>query len=594
MLVELSIQKLALIEESSLSFGPGLNVITGETGAGKSLLVGALELLLGQRPRPGLVRAGARQLVVEGRFVLPRDSADRRVFTWLEKHLPQVTDEWRDGEADDERELILGRTVAREGKSRAHVNHRPVTQKLLRDLAARLFEIHGQNEHQRLFEPSEQLRLLDLFGGLERELRDYRETRAVWLGLVDRFEKLERERKERRDRLDEVRSALAELDGARLDTAERRELVVERDLLRHAGSLKEKLGALVDEVSESESALLDRARRAERLLEQWSAEIEALKAPHGELAAAVVHLDEAARVLRTLAGRIELDPQRLESVEARLAEFERLERKYARGCDDLIALATELRATLAVLEADEQNLEQVGAQIAGARAKLLGAGYALRRDRKNAAGKLKKAVQHTLKDLGLPHAAFDVRLGQRASDEGELEENEPEHGVDTIGAINAIESDRGRFGERGMDRIEFLLAANPGEGLARLRDVASGGETARIMLALRSALVGADKDRTLVFDEIDAGVGGRLGPAIGEHLRRIGKQHQVLCVTHLPAIAAIASRHLRAAKSVHGGRTKTAVIELSGDARVEEIADMIAGGAAHETARAEARRLIGS
>jgi DNA repair protein RecN (Recombination protein N) len=240
--------------------------------------------------------------------------------------------------------------------------------------------------------------------------------------------------------------------------------------------------------------------------------------------------------------------------------------------------------------------------VIAARARLLEHGAQLRRARKALATKLKRAVQRNLKELGLERADFDLRLGQRVSDD-ESAENDAvvplDDGPETSGhsgpaqnVLASFEEDRARFGERGMDRIEFLLAANPGEGLARLRDVASGGETARIMLALRSVLGGADQDHSLVFDEIDAGVGGRLGPAVGAHLRRIAAKNQVLCVTHLPAIAALAEKHLRVSKSVQAGRTQTRVEELNGEARVQEVADMIAGGSAHETARAEARRLI--
>jgi DNA repair protein RecN (Recombination protein N) len=589
MLVELIIRKLALIEESSLSFGPGLNVITGETGAGKSLLVGALELLMGQRPKPGMVRSGARQLVVEGRFVVPADQVGERVRAWLEGHIPEVLEEWEELGAREDRELIVGRTVSREGKSRAHVNHHPVTQRVLRELAVRLFEIHGQNEHQRLLDPSEQLRLLDAFGGLDGELRGYRETRASWLELVERALRLEAEQKERRDRLDLARFQLGELEAAHPDAHERAQLATERDLLRHAEGLKEKLGSLVEELSESELAVLDRLHRAERLLEQWSRDIGALRPPQEELAAAVVHVEEAARVLRSFHERVDPDPLRLEAVEARLAGLERLEKKYGSDTAGLLQRIPSLRAEIEALEQDELHLEHLGPALRDARASLLEKAFELRRARKALAGKLRKAVQKTLAELGLEQAEFDLRLGQRTGEEGEPAHLEVPHVQDR----EALEADRLRFGERGMDRIEFLLAANPGEGLAKLRQVASGGETARIMLALRSVLVGADRDRTLVFDEIDAGVGGRLGPAVGAHLRNLAEQHQVVCVTHLPAIAAVAHKHLRVTKSVRSGRTHTAVAELRGDARVEEIADMIAGGSAHETARAEARRLMG-
>ncbi len=578
MLVELVVRDLALFERQELAFGPGLNVLTGETGAGKSLLVGALELLLGARPRPGLVRQGASQARVEGRFQLPPGQDGERVERWIARHLPQVLEDWKAEENGEERELILGRAVSSEGKTRAYVNQRPVTRALLAELAPRLFEIHGQNDHQRLFEPSEQLRLLDLYGGLDGEVAAYRQARTAWLALVARQEQLAAEQAQRRDRLDAARFQSSEIQAAGLRPGERGELEPEREMLRHAEHLKGGLANLVDELSEREDALLDRLRRADRFLSLWRDSVGALREPAEGLAAALVHLEEAARSLRTFTERLEVDPERLDLVEGRLAEIERLERKYQLDSGGLVARGVELALEIERLEGLEASLEGLEGEIGAARQKLLDTGRALRRSRKGLRSKLVRAVQLRLKELGLERAEFDLRLGQRGEDE----------------LHRSHAADRELFGERGVDRIEFLLAANPGEPSVRLRECASGGEMARIMLALRSVLAERGGGRTLVFDEIDAGVGGRLGPTVGRHLQTLGRQHQVLCVTHLPAIAAAASRHLAVRKTVTGGRTRAEVDELDGEARVEEVADMIAGGADQETARAEARRLLGT
>jgi DNA repair protein RecN (Recombination protein N) len=359
------------------------------------------------------------------------------------------------------------------------------------------------------------------------------------------------------------------------------------------------LGGLVEELSESESALLPRLRGAQRLLAQHAREVAALAGARDELEQAVVHVDEASRALLSFAERVEGDPARLELIEERLSLLEKLERKYQADSAGLLALCVRLRADIERWSDEERSLDDAGPQVLAARARVLKHAASLRRARKALGSKLKRGVHKSLKDLGLERAEFDLRLGQRVGDDdssANLDEDEvqtqPDSAETADAALTTLEEDRARFGDRGMDRIEFLLAANPGEGLARLRDVASGGETARIMLALRSVFGAADRERTLVFDEIDAGVGGRLGPAVGAHLGRLGGDNQVLCVTHLPAIAALAQKHLRVLKTVQAGRTTTRVEELSGEPRVEEIADMIAGGAAHETARAEARRLI--
>lgn len=585
MLVELIIRDLAIIEHATLSFGSGLNVISGETGAGKSLLVGALELLLGTRPKPGRVRTGADKAVVEGRFVVPPGRDGASVARWARRHMPQLVAEWS-RTPSEEHELILGRSVFADGKTRAYVNNRPVTREALADLAPRLFEIHGQNDHQKLHDPSEQMRLVDSFGKLDAAVGAYREAREAWRTLADRAERLRAEATTRRDALDLARFQRGELEAARVRPEERAEVEPERELLRHAATLKEGLARVVGELSESDGALVDRLRATVRYLEGWKAQIAALGPASESLETALVHLEDGARTLQSLSERLEVDPARLEELETRLAELEKLERKYRVDAAGLVAKLEELRAQVARLEADEASAETLGSELAAARAVVLARAGDLRRARKTVRPKLVKAVEKAFADLGLPKASFDIRVAQRA-DEDSLAAGDPSE-------TSVIEADRARFGERGMDRIEFLLAANPGEPLAKLEQVASGGETARIMLALRSALSTAGESRTLLFDEIDSGVGGRLGPAVGAHLKRLGEHHQVLCVTHLPAIAAMAQRHLKAAKAVEGGRTRTFVEDLRDEARVQEIADMIAGGADQETARAEARRLLGA
>lgn len=586
MLVELVIHDLAVIEQATLAFGPGLNVITGETGAGKSLLIGALELLIGAKAKSGRVRAGATRASVEARFSVPAHSGGASLARWARRHMPVLVDEWRELGNSDDRELTLGRTLTSDGKTRAYLNGRPLTRVALAELSPRLFEIHGQNDHQKLHDPAEQLRLLDSFAGLDKEVAAYREARAEWLELVERALRLAREARDRGERLELARFQLAEICALAPDPEERTRLWPERDWLRHGAGLKEGLTKAVDELVAADDALLDRLRRVARFVESSKERVGALAGPAEEFAAALVHLDEAARVLQSLAERTEADPERLEAVEARLAEIERVERKYKLDCSGLAARIEQLAAEIEGLEADERSQTGLAEAIGGSRARVLALAGKLRRERKGHAAKLVRAVQATLEELGLANAEFDVRLGQRGNDD-----DLP--ALTDAAAPEAIELDRGRFGERGIDRIEFVLSANPGEPLQKLERVASGGETARVMLALRSVLAGAGDARSLLFDEIDAGVGGRLGPVVGEHLRKLAAHHQVLVVTHLPSIAAIARKHLRVVKHVDGGRTRTQVEELGGEARVLEIADMIAGGSNQETARAEARRLIG-
>ncbi|MCK6445253.1 MAG: DNA repair protein RecN [Planctomycetes bacterium] len=623
MLTELEIRDLALIERAELTFGAGLNTITGETGAGKSLLVGALELLCGDRPRPNLVRSGAARASVEARFSIGGTSARgsgafggaRALVDWIARELPVVAEDWEALDPDAERELILARSVGADGRTKSHVNGRAVTVKQLAELAPRVFEIHGQNDHQRLLEPAEQMRLLDAFGGLEPALASYREARAAWLALVERLAALEAGERERRDRLDLARFQAGELRAARPDAEERAALTAERELLRHGAELRQVFGGLVDELVDSDRALLSRLQAAAKVVRSWRARVASLANAETALDGALVHLEDAARELQGFAERVETDPARLDAIEERLAELERLERKYSTDCAGLARLADELEAEIRRLEGDETSVASLGAEIDAARKVVLERGLALRRGRAGLCDKLAKSAHAALAELGLERARFAVALEPRdaardasvSTGGGRRDEHAPAVAAIDLPADSAadapnprgathsdVDADRTRFGESGLERIEFRLSANPGEPLARLRDVASGGETARIMLALRSVLAAAGAGRTLVFDEIDSGVGGRLGPEVAARLKKLGRHHQVLCVTHLPAIAAAADLHLRVSKVVEKGRTHTRIETLSGDARIEEVADMIAGGAAHATARAEARRLIGS
>lgn len=568
MLSELSIENLALFERETLAFGRGLNVISGETGAGKSLLLGALELLFGDRSRASSVRKGAAEARVEGRFVFARGEP-ALLDVWLVEHVPAVADEWAALASDDERELILARALSSEGKTRAWVNHRPVTQKLLRELASLLVEVHGQGEHQRLLDPKEQRRLLDAFGGLEGALADYRDLRSRWLATRTLLEQARNRTRESRERLDFLRFQLNELRAANLSAGEHAELVREREMLRHAAELWTDLGAVANDLTEADPSLLDGLRRALRALERWEVRIAGVSDAAEDLREALLRAEAGAAAIATFLRGVEVSPARLEAVEARLFQLEELERKYGTDFPGLLARAREIEAELERLDVPADRLNELTQQAASELARASTAARALSKSRRTLATKLRRAVESSLADLGLSRARFDVHLTPISSD-----------------------ADGAELGPDGMDDVEFALAANPGEDMRALRHVASGGEAARILLALRTALAVRQATPILVFDEIDAGVGGRLGPKIGEHLRNLTARHQVLCVTHLPGVAALAHHHFKVAKHVVGGRTRTAVQALAGDARIDEIADMIAGGGGEATARAEAKRLL--
>ncbi|MFT7670509.1 MAG: DNA repair protein RecN (Recombination protein N) [Planctomycetota bacterium] len=583
MLTDISIRDLALFESAELEYGEGLNVITGQTGAGKSLALRALELLLGQKPRTQMVREGASGARVEGRFVFVPGAAPDRLIRFLREDAPGVLEDW-DGGA--ELELVLTRSLTREGRTRAHLNQRPVTQRFLRELASMLVEIHGQNDHQRLLEPAEQRVLLDTFGGLEKTLGKYQTIRDSWIALGTRYFAWADEETARHDRLDLLRFQVGELGDAQLSVEELADLRRECDRLRYAEELLSQVGGALSKLAERDGSALDVLRESEALVERWEERVEDLQAPASELREATAHLELATQSLHSFLESVEYSPERLAELEQRLREIEDLERKYRSTVAELLERLPELEEELAALEGGAQGLEECAGEWATARKQLEKSAAALTKARRKLCEPLESTVGKSLAELGLERARFEVKVESRAI-KGLKSPNVDEEKAQ-------FEGDTRRFAAEGADEIEFLLAANPGEGMSPLRKVASGGEAARFMLALRGALAARQTIPTLIFDEVDAGVGGRLAPKVGRHLQKLGEHYQILCITHLPAVAAAAHVHLEVEKSVVAGRTTTCVRHLAGADRVRVIADMIAGGGKQATALAEAERLLGA
>ena len=581
MLIDISIRDLALFESAELEFGTGLNVLTGQTGAGKSLSLRALELLLGQRPKTNMVRSGAEHARVDGRFAFAPDAVPAHLIECLQETAPAILEEW---DPDEELELVLTRTLTTEGRTRAHLNHRPVTQRFLRELASMLVEIHGQNDHQRLLETAEQRALLDSFGGLDKHLAAYRAARGRWVELGERLQAFADEEAGRFDRLDLLRFQVRELSEAELSVEGTHELRRERDRLRYAEELMSQLGGLLGGLADDDGSALDVMRTAEQMLERWEDRVDELSEPANEMREATGHLTETVQLLRRFLDGVEFAPERLEEVEDRLGEIDRLERKYRCDVAGLISRLPGFEAELEELEGSSMSLDACAEEFSAARTDLEKAASKLTKARRALRKRLEKGVHTSLAELGLENAVFEVSVEPRQAVAISSPNVDPEKAQ--------FEADLRRFAHDGADTVEFLLAANPGEGASPLRKVASGGEAARVMLALRGALAARQTIPTLVFDEVDAGVGGRLAPKVGEHLRQLGEHYQILCVTHLPAVAAFAHMHIEVEKSIEQGRTSTQVQVLAGKDRVSVIADMIAGGKGEATARKEAQRLL--
>jgi DNA repair protein RecN (Recombination protein N) len=571
MLSILRVRQLAIIDELEVVFGPGLNVLTGETGAGKSILIDALQLVLGARARPELVRTGAAQAEVEALFDVGRQ--------------PQVLARLRAAgiEAPDG-ELLIRRVVNAQGRSRAYVNGTLATSTQLAGLAAGLADISSQHEHHSLVDPATHLDYLDAFGGLEglraQVAEAYRELQARAQTLAE-AEKRARGREEREDVLRFQIREIAELDPR---VGEIAALSAERERLRHADKLARAAGAAEDALYARDGAICEElAHLASKIAE--AAQIDPrLSGAASAIDAARAQLEEAARELGHYARGVMLDPERLVEVEERLHRLARLARKYAGGASEnveeaILAYRARAEAELAALAEAEERIAEAEAAHSEALARAAALARELSAKRRRAAGELGVAISEELGSLGMGGAQVQVRVAPLEGGRGE-----------TI-------VDGARLSASGIDRAEFLIAPNKGEEARPLRKIASGGELSRAMLAIKrvlSGLVLAERGPAglYVFDEVDAGVGGAVAEVIGRKLKEVARHHQVICITHLAPIAVYAERHFLVRKDVIGERTRSSIVALSEGERIEEIARMLGGITITQKTRDAAAELL--
>jgi len=551
----LRVRNLVTIDALELELGPGLTVVTGETGAGKSLLLGAIALLSGQRVGSELVRAGAREAEVEAIFASPELLGRARGLGLA---------------GDGEEELLVSRSVSREGRGRVSVNGRLATVALLAELMTDALEITSQGEHQRLLRNEAQAELLDAFAGLGPSAQEIAELHRGWRELALAIQARRRDREALARREDQLRFELAQIDGAKLEPGELDSLGVELRRLGYADRLAQAASRAL-ELLDGEDGARERLAGARATLRGVSELDPALGPPAEALERAPLELEEASFQLERYAASIDADPQRLARVEDRLAELRRLQSRYGATVEDILAHRARAAEELAGLEGGEERTAELERELA-ARADALDAkSRVLSRARAAAALELERAVAEELSGLELGRARFAV----------ELLPVEPKS-ADGLAPP---------CGPAGRERAQFTLAANPGEAGGRLRDAASGGELARLLLALRNALREADAGRVLLFDEIDAGLGGQTARRVGERLRALAGRNQVICITHLPQIAALGDSHHTVVKDVRKSRTETRISALGGEARVDEIARM-SGGQLTDAARAHARELL--
>ena len=565
MLAELRIRDLGVIDDARLEVSAGLNVLTGETGAGKTMVVDALALLLGGRADPGAVRAGRPAALVEGRL---RTGDDLQVAAALAS--ADVTDE--DGE------VVVARQVLVEGRSRAQLQGRMATVAAVAEVVRPLVEVHGQHEFQDLLRPGVQRDLLDRVAG-DPVLAPRAAFAAGWrrLRTVTReLDDLATRAREREREIDLLRHQLEEIDAAQVRVGESVELAAEAERLENAEALQQ-AAALAHQLLEGDEdagavTALGAAARAvhgpgghDRALGELAERAQALAAEVGDLASS----------LRAYAEAVLVDPARLEEVNLRMARLRDLERKYGDDEAAVLAFAGEAAHRLAELEGGTLRSEALEAEAAELRRDLAGTGAALTEARQDAADRLGEAIRVELADLAMPSATVVVAVEQDLDDAG----------LEVGGRCLAATED-------GLDRVDFRLAAHPGAPLRPLGRAASGGELSRVMLALRVVLAGVDRTPTLVFDEVDAGVGGRTAAAVGRRLALLARRHQVLVVTHLPQIAAHADRHFTVEKRSADGATSTDVRLLDDAGRVGELSRMLAGMEGSGLAQAHAEELL--
>jgi len=531
----LRIKNLALVEELEWQIGPGFVAVTGETGAGKSIIIGALQLLLGERADKSLIRTGADLGTVEAVF-----SGDD-----LQKLNPQLAEA---GIEPCENDLILKRMLSSTGTNRQFINGSPTTLSVLKNLGDELVDLHGPHDHQSLLSPETQLRLLDSFARAERQLEEYRALYRQLQTLLAEHAALNTAETAREQEMDLLRHQITEIESAKLIASEEEEIEKRYKLASNSKRLIELAGAIVNKLSEADDSVLSQLAETQRLLrelEKIDGSIAQFSSAH---AAAVVELSEIARTLSAYAEKLDLDPEQLATLEQRVSLFETLKRKYGGSIADVIAFGERAAERMRKIEGRDADLERLTKDIDNVRGQMNRAGEALRKSRLKGAPKLSENIRRNLRDLGFRQSEFDAHLSA-------LEEPRP----------------------NGFDSVELLFSPNPGEPLKPLRAIASSGEISRLMLAIKSALAAHDAIPLLVFDEIDTNVGGEIAHAVGIKMQTLGHDHQVICITHLPQVAAIASSHYVVTKDVTRGRTFSNLHEVTGKARQEEIARMLGG-----------------
>lgn len=572
MLKSISIRNYAIIDKIEAGFEPGLNIITGETGAGKSILVDAMGLILGERASSEVIRTGADKAVVEGIFGV---AANRKVKAFLETEGLDVREE-----------LILRREVSAKGQNRCFVNDTPVTLNALKTLGDLLVDLHGQHEHQSLLRPLTHVEYLDDFGGLDGLVDEYRASYQRLDALFKRLEELREREAALKERRDVFEFQLREIDAVEPKPGEEDSLETELRVLENAEKLFEATARLHQILYEGDQAVADQLVLARNQLEDLARIDRQFEEARNECASAAAMVAEVAKFLQQYNARIEFTPERLEEIRERLGRLSLLKKKYGGSIESILEQRRKIAAEFSLAENFDQELTALAQAIDQERRTCSAAAERLASKRRECVQKINRAVVEELSRLGIANAEFDVRIENRR-----LETRAVVQGTER--AYVKLGKEYYEAGPRGIDRVEFFLSTNLGEEPKPLSKVASGGEVSRVMLALKTILAKSERLPLLIFDEIDVGVSGRIAQAVGKSMKSLSRFHQVIAITHLPQIAGLADAHFVVEKEEVQARTRTVLRKLELEERVEEVAKLMSGAEVTEAGLTGAKELMG-
>ncbi len=571
MLRYLSIKNYALIESAEIEFESGLNILTGETGAGKSIIIDALNLLLGERATTEIIRRGADKTIVEGTFFVAHHKGLKKIFE--EEYL-----DWQD-------ELIVRREVSMKGQSRCFVNDSPVPVSVLKRIGERLVDLHGQHEHQSLLRTDTHIHLLDEFGGLEGLLEEYQSLYSELTRLFSLLEELQQKEKELRERQQLYEYQIREIDAVNPFPGEEDALENELRILENAEKLFETTSLLYQMLYEGEQSVYDMLVKARNQLEDLTAIDHSFNEPLQECITLVASVNEITKFVQRYNSKIEFNPERLEFIRERLGQFTLLKKKYGGSLESVLEYRSRIGREYELAQNFDNELQQLQKSIQEYRLQCSKAAQRLSSKRQEQVESLGYAICQELAKVGIPHAKFEVRIEQK-----KIQSSISNHQR----AYVQLGKDFYEATKNGIDVVEFYLSTNVGEEPQPLVKVASGGEISRVMLALKTVLAKADRLPLLVFDEIDVGISGRIAQAVGKGLKQLSKYHQIIAITHLPQIASLADCHFAVEKKEENDRTISTIKKLSNEERVHEIAKLLSGAEVTERSLQSARELLES